>query len=191
MAWFFRTYTEIRGTTVWVGDVFDGVNNANVTGYGMQDDGIFQLSLPSDPPSRVPPHRDPLIIDVDRDGKVSTSPGMVYFDMDGNGLIEQVKWAAPGDGLLVMDRDSDGKITTGRELFGDYTVMSDGRTAKTGFEALADLDSNRDGIIDANDAMYHKLRVWMDADGDGKFGENELFTLEEIGILSREHGRLW
>jgi Ca2+-binding RTX toxin-like protein len=131
---------------------------------------------------RVP--GDPLIVDMDRDGKISTSSGMMYFDIDANGMIEQTKWAAGGDGLIVMDRDGDGKITSGRELFGDYTVMSDGRVAKSGFEALADLDSNKDGIIDARDEMFSQLRIWMDADGDGVFGDHELFTLDEVGIES-------
>jgi hypothetical protein len=57
-----------------------------------------------------------MVIDLNHDGKVSTSSGTRYFDVDGNGFLEQMKWAAPGDGLLVMDRDGDGKITTGKEL---------------------------------------------------------------------------
>ena len=65
-----------------------------------------------DPP-QVP--KDPLILDLDRDGKVSTTPGKRYFDMDANGVAERVSWAASGDGFLVMDRDGDGKITSGRE----------------------------------------------------------------------------
>ena len=59
--------------------------------------------------------KDPLILDLDRDGKVSTTPGKRYFDMDANGVAERVSWAASGDGFLVMDRDGDGKITSGRE----------------------------------------------------------------------------
>ena len=65
-----------------------------------------------DPP-QVP--KDPIILDLDRDGKVSTTPGKRYFNMDANGVAERVSWAASGDGFLVMDRDGDGKITSGRE----------------------------------------------------------------------------
>ena len=69
---------------------------------------------------------------------MSTTPGKRYFDLDANGVAEWVSWAASGDGFLAMDRDGDGKITSGRELFGDHTVMSDGRVASSGFQALAD-----------------------------------------------------
>jgi Ca2+-binding RTX toxin-like protein len=125
---------------------------------------------------------DPLIIDLNRDGKVSTTQEKVYFDLDANGIAERVSWAVPGDGFLVLDRDGDGKITSGLELFGDNTVMSNGKVAVSGFEALADLDSNGDGIIDALDAVYAQLRVWADKDGDGVFGNGEFYTLEELGI---------
>ena len=97
-----------------------------------------------------------------------------------------MSWAASGDGFLALDRDGDGdgKITSGRELFGDHTVMSDGRVATSGFQALADLDSNKDGKIDASDEEFGRLRVWSDMDGNGKFEDHELSTLEETGIES-------
>ena len=76
---------------------------------------------------------------------MSTTPGKRYFDMDANGVAERVSWAGSGDGFLAMDRDGDGKITSGRELFGSHTVMSDGRVATSGFQALADLDGRQIG----------------------------------------------
>ena len=127
---------------------------------------------------------DPLIFDLDRDGKVSTTPGKRYFDMDANGVAERVSWAASGDGFLAMDRDGDGKITSGRELFGDRTVMSDGRVASSGFQALADLDGNKDGKIDTLDEAFGRLRIWSDQDGNGRFKDHELATLDEAGIES-------
>lgn len=139
---------------------------------------------PGGPPASNPPQipRDPLIIDLNRNGKVSTTPGMRYFDMDANGIAERVSWAGDGDGFLVLDRNGDGKITSGRELFGDNTMMSDGRIAVSGFQALADFDSNKDGIIDARDEVFSQLRIWADKDGDGVFGDGEFYTLEEVGI---------
>ena len=95
-----------------------------------------------------------------------------------------MSWAGSGDGFLAMDRDGDGKITSGRELFGDHTVMSDGRVATSGFQALADLDGNKDGKIDASDEAFGRLRIWSDKDGNGKFEDHELSTLEEAGIES-------
>lgn len=138
------------------------------------------------PSASIPPQapKDPLIIDLNRDGKVSTTPGKRYFDMDANGIAERVSWAGDGDGFLVLDRDDDGKITSGLEMFGDYTIMSNGKVAISGFQALADLDSNKDGIIDAKDELFSKLRIWADRDGDGVFGDKELFSLEELGIES-------
>jgi hypothetical protein len=127
---------------------------------------------------------DPLMIDLDRNGTVNTTDKKRYFDLNADGIIEQTSWAAPGEGILVLDRDGDGRITSGRELFGDRTVMSNGKVATSGFQALSDLDSNRDGIIDSNDTMFSELRVWADKDEDGVFGDEELFTLEEMGIKS-------
>jgi hypothetical protein len=131
---------------------------------------------------------DPLVIDLNRDGTVNTTQDKRYFDLDADGLIEQTAWAASGEGILALDRDGDGRITSGRELFGDRTVMSNGKVASSGFQALADLDSNRDGIIDSNDAMFAELHVWADKDADGVFGDEELFTLEELGIKSMYPG---
>ena len=125
-----------------------------------------------------------MIIDLNRDGKVSTVAEKRYFDLDGNGIAERVSWAATGDGFLVLDRDGDGVITSGKELFGDATILSNGKKAVSGFEALAELDSNGDGIIDARDEMFSQLRVWADMNEDGVFGDRELFTLEELGIES-------
>jgi hypothetical protein len=137
-----------------------------------------------DMPDRYYYYYDPLVIDLNRDGTVNTTQDKRYFDLDADGLIEQTAWAAPGEGILVLDRDGDGRITSGRELFGDRTVMSNGKVATSGFQALSDLDSNGDGIIDSNDAMFSELRVWADKDEDGVFGDEELFTLEELGIKS-------
>ncbi|WP_347712464.1 hypothetical protein [uncultured Fretibacterium sp.] len=145
------------------------------------------LKQPDDGAPRRPSpevRQDPLILDFNRDGKVSTTPGKRYFDMDANGVAERVSWAASGDAFLAMDRDGDGKITSGRELFGDHTVMSDGRVASSGFQALADLDGNKDGKIDALDEAFGRLRIWSDQDGDGRFEDHELATLDEAGIES-------
>ena len=112
--------------------------------------------------------RDPLAFDLDGDGleTVATTNG-AYFDHDANGFAEQTGWVSGDDGLLVMDRDNDGVIEDGTELFGDQTILKTGKTASDGFEALAEWDDNKDGKIDANDAIWSKLKIWQDADGDG------------------------
>ena len=121
---------------------------------------------------------------INQDTDKATEDGKRYFDMDANGVAERVSWAVSGDAFLAMDRDGDGKITSGRELFGDRTVMSDGRVASSGFQALADLDGNKDGKIDALDEAFGRLRIWSDQDGDGRFEDRELATLDEAGIES-------
>ena len=129
--------------------------------------------------------RDPIIIDLDNDGleTIGAKDG-AYFDHDGNGFAERTGWAASDDGLLVMDRNSDGIINDGRELFGDYTLLQNGQRAANGFQALAELDGNADGIINANDIAWSQLKVWQDIDGDGYPSSDEFFSLSDLGITS-------
>lgn len=129
--------------------------------------------------------RDPLILDLDGDGIETTNvTDGAYFDHDSNGFSEQTGWVNSDDGLLVLDRNNDGIINDGKELFGDQTILSNGQKASNGFQALAELDSNADGKIDANDAAFNQLRIWQDIDGDGYSTADELLTLEEAGIQS-------
>jgi len=129
--------------------------------------------------------RDPLILDLDNDGLETTNvKDGAYFDNDGNGFAEQTGWASSDDGLLVMDRNNNGTIDNGTELFGDQTILQNGQRATDGFQALAELDSNADGIIDINDTAFSNLRIWQDIDGDGYSASDELFTLQEMGIQS-------
>lgn len=79
-----------------------------------------------------------------------------YFDIDGDGWTEQTAWVTGGDGLLVRDFNGNGTIDGLAELFGTET--------ESGFAALGALDGNADGLIDANDAAYLSLRVWVGSD---------------------------
>ncbi len=131
----------------------------------------------------------PVIFDLDGDGVETTGlKGGSYFDHDGNGFAEETGWVKSDDGLLVMDRNGDGKIDTGKELFGNETILSNGQKADDGFQALAELDSNGDGKIDASDAAYTQLRIWQDINGDGYSVPDELKTLSELGIASINTG---
>jgi|GEM_PF-1017012 len=132
-----------------------------------------------------PARRDPLILDLGGNGiKTTTINTGTYFDYDANGLAERTAWVSPEDGFLVLDRNGDGKINDGRELFGDQTVLISGKTASNGFEALAELDVNKDGRIDFNDPAYAQLKVWQDEDGDGISSVNELHALSELEIAA-------
>ena len=85
---------------------------------------------------------------------------------------------------LVLNLKNEGKINSGRELFGNHTLLKNGKEAANGFEALAELDDNSDGVVDANDATFSSLKVWKDANGNGITDEGELLTLGQAGIKS-------
>jgi hypothetical protein len=78
-------------------------------------------------------------------------------------------------------------IDNGTELFGDSTPILDANgnvigKAKDGFDALAQLDTNHDGVVDAQDANFYSLKVWQDLNQDGISQSNKLKTLDELGI---------
>ncbi|WP_172955071.1 calcium-binding protein [Sterolibacterium denitrificans] len=108
----------------------------------------------------------------------------IYFDHDGDGVLTRTGWAGKDDALLVWDRNANGSIDTGAELFGDFTPLPNGTLAPNGFAALAALDSNGDGILDATDPAFAELRLWRDADQNGVTGAGELISLLDAGILS-------
>jgi Ca2+-binding RTX toxin-like protein len=131
------------------------------------------------------PRIDPIVLDLDGDGieTLSVQNG-VHFDLDNNGFLEKSGWVKSDDGLLVLDRDGNGKIDAGKELFGDQTVLKNGSVAESGFQALAEFDDNKDGKIDSNDSKYSELKVWRDLNQDGQSSQRELFSLQELGIKS-------
>ncbi len=134
----------------------------------------------------IQPRRgDPLTLDLDGDGleTVGIAAG-ILFDQNGNGVKIGTGWVKPDDGFLVLDRNANGVIDSGRELFGDSTLKSNGQLAADGFDALRDLDGNADGSIDASDAQFDNLRIWRDLNQDGITENGELFTLSQLGIVS-------
>lgn len=74
------------------------------------------------------------------------------FDLDADGSDEQINFLTPGSGFLVFDRNRDGKVNDGSELFGP--------TTGDGFQELAALDGDRNGWIDENDTAFEQLQVW-------------------------------
>lgn len=81
-----------------------------------------------------------------------------------------------------MDRNHDGQINNGTELFGTATQLANGQRAGNGYAALAEMDTNHDGKISAADAGWKDLQVWVDANHDGKVEAGELKTLHQLGI---------
>ena len=133
--------------------------------------------------STAQPPRDPLVIDLGATGIDLTSlDNGVHFDLDNNGFAEQTAWIGEKDGFLVLDRNSNGVIDNGGELFGDQVTLQNGELSKSGFEALSELDSNNDGKIDMDDEAFPQLKVWIDANHNGVSESNELKTLTELKI---------
>ncbi|MFT0213547.1 hypothetical protein VQ643_13225 [Pseudomonas sp. F1_0610] len=130
------------------------------------------------------PRRDPLTLDLNNNGieTLALDKGVI-FDFNGDGIKTGTGWIAPSDGFLVLDKDGNGTIDNGNELFGVDTIKSDGTKAVDGFDALRDLDSNGDGVFDRNDEMFSKVKVWQDLNSDGISQANELKTLDELGIV--------
>ena len=128
---------------------------------------------------------DPLIFDLDDDGfNITDKSEGAYFDKDNNGYKERIDWTNT-DAFLALDRNGNGKIDNGTELFGDTTyIEGSDEYAENGFAALQQYDENGDGIIDSRDSVYDDLRLWVDANGDGVSEESELSSLAERGIAS-------
>ena len=129
--------------------------------------------------------RDPIILDLEGNGLETVGlAANIYFDHDGDGVLTKTGWAGKSDALLVWDRNTNGSIDTGAELFGDFTPLPNGTLAPNGFAALAALDSNGDGVLDANDPAFAQLKIWRDADQNGQTGTGELISLLDAGIVS-------
>jgi hypothetical protein len=112
----------------------------------------------------------------------------VEFDINGDGVMERLAWpeAGFGPGFLALDRDGDGWISDGRELFGNVTERRPGDPAN-GFAALAMWDlaehgGNGDGTIGPEDDVYARLRLWTDGNHDGRSQPEELSQLAAVGI---------
>ncbi len=124
----------------------------------------------------------PLVLDLDRDG-LDLTTSRVEFDLRATGQMQKVTWAGKREGFLVLDNNNDGRITSGRELFGNHSLCGLD-TCADGAAALAQHDANKDGRINSADAVFWNLRVWVDANGDGESQASELKTLADHGITS-------
>jgi Ca2+-binding RTX toxin-like protein len=137
--------------------------------------------------ARVMRRIDPLALDLDGDGVETvgiTADKKILFDHNSDGIRAATGWVKSDDALLVLDRNGNGSIDNGSELFGVDTLLSNGQKATTGFAALADLDSDRDGVFNSADAKYAQVQLWRDLDQDGISDSGELQTLAEAGIAS-------
>jgi hypothetical protein len=131
----------------------------------------------------------PILIDLDRNS-FHLAAGPVMFDIDADGELESLAWTAPEqkDAFLCFDRNGNGMIDDGSELFGDSTLMAAGHRAAHGYLALAEFDEsfggNFDGRITSADMLYEDLCLWLDRNHNGISEPEELQGLAEAGVVS-------
>jgi hypothetical protein len=135
----------------------------------------------------------PIILTLD-EGYPRLTGAEVYFDLSNCGTPQLLGWTAEGarEGFLVLDRNGDGHITSGAEMFGNYTPLAgdpNGALAVDGFRALAAYDEaanggDGDGWITPRDRVYASLRLWVDMNHNGFTDTGELKTLSEIGVVA-------
>jgi hypothetical protein len=156
-------------------------------------------TTPDPPPgedSEEPPpgddERSPLILDLNGDGiwttRLEESP--VLFDLTGNGVADLTAWTNPRteEALLYFDLNHNRQIDGGQELFGDATLLPGGQPAMTGYEALAAYDAGHnggdgDGVISPADAVWGRIRLWVDRNHDGKMTPDEEHSLASQGVV--------
>jgi len=129
----------------------------------------------------------PIIINFDDGGfRLTGGNAPVSFDMAGNGQTHLMGWTAAGadEAFLWLDRNHNGRVTSGAELFGNFTPLRNGQLAKNGFEALAEFDANHDGVIDDHDPMWSQLLLWRDLNHNGISEPNEITRLGESDVMA-------
>ena len=156
------SYSESEQTTMQASGVVKTSDGKEIK-FGLNLDMQHQYSETSSTSVRVgdaPRKADPLVINFN-DTAAQLSERRFAFDLNSDGKTEQINAPLPGSGFLVLDKNNDGKINNGSELFGPSTG--------NGFSELAKYDSDHNGWIDENDPIFKQLKVWTkDAAGNDK-----------------------
>jgi hypothetical protein len=154
------------------------------------DQRSFSMGCEAETSDLLPPT--PIVIDAYGEGfHLTSADNGVTFDILADGKPIQISWTDPAyhNGWLVLDRNGNGTIDSGAELFGNVTPQPDNKRPPNGYLALAVFDTpaaggNGDGVIDEKDAVFSNLRIWIDSNHDGKSQPEELHTLPSLGITS-------
>lgn len=133
----------------------------------------------------------PIVINLANGGYALTGQDdPVSFDLDADGTPSLYGWTAANadEAFLALDRNLDGIIGEGTELFGTVTPLLNGLPAGNGFRALQELDSNADGRIDAKDPVWRSLVLWHDRNHDGISQANEITAMAASEVLAIQTG---
>jgi len=194
------------GHVLGLGDV-DHLSNCNGTIMGkdpsfVSSDQCYAVKDTWNTPTEQPPPSDhtgfdncsdyeytapcsPIILNLGNGGyKLTGSDAPVWFDIKGTGTPILIGWTAAGTdaAFLWLDRNQNGTVDGGRELFGTASRLKNGELAPNGFEALLELDSNADSMIDSQDSIWADLRLWRDLNHNGISEPQELSPLAESAV---------
>ena len=121
----------------------------------------------------------PVVLDLDADGiEITSRADGVVFDVDNSGYKKQTSWINADDGFLTLDRNYNGLVDTGREMFSNSAVALSLR----GLKGMAWMDANYDGRINTSDPVWNELRIWRDLNKNGSQDQDELQTLNQLNI---------
>jgi len=136
----------------------------------------------------------PILINLhDASFPLSGAGEPVWFDIDADGQPNRITWteAHSAVAFLARDRNANGRIDDGSELFGNATPVHSGARAANGFEALAELDTNADGMVDPRDEVWSALLLWIDTNHDGVSQPDELHRVAGTPVEAIETEYHW
>ena len=128
----------------------------------------------------------PIVLDLAGNGIELTGPGSgVEFDINDEGKAVYTGWTGGiDDAFLVNDVNKNGVIDNGSELFGSATRLKNGERASDGFAALREHDDDGDGLITPKDAIWRRLRLWLDKNHNGRSDKGEIFSMSRAKMES-------